>query len=209
VATRIGRRLFIPLLASGLLLAAGAGSALAKCEGPNPPEFCSQVVAQLSVLTTTGTFQAGTETAVDISVSRGEQPYQAQKVWLTFTRWADDSMVTSFATATIQPGLWRANVNLPGDGSWTVVANVVDAQGAAVRQSLEAVQVAAPLAEPPAQPPVSTPTPPAPPSVPLLPIGLALAALAAAGAAAVGLRQRTRRGTAGGLAAVSRSERPG
>jgi hypothetical protein len=208
MATWIGRRLFIPLLASGLLLAATAGSAFAKCEGPNPPDFCSQVVAQLSVLTTTGTFQAGTQTAVDISVSRGEQPYQAQRVSLTFTRWADDSMVTATATATSQAGLWRANVTLPGDGSWTVVANVVDAQGDAVHQSLEAVQVA-PRAEPPAQPPVSTPTPPAPPSVPLLPIGLALAALAAAGAAAVGLRQRTRRGTAGGLAAVSRSERPG
>jgi hypothetical protein len=100
-------------------------------------------------------------------------------------------------------------VTLPSDGSWTVVANVVDAEGAAVRQSLEAVQVAAPRAEPPAQPPVSTPSPPAPPSVPLLPIGLALAALAAAGVAAVGLRQRTRRGTATGLAAASRSERPG
>jgi hypothetical protein len=208
MATRIGRRLFVPLLASGLLLAASAGSAFAKCEGPNPPEFCSQVVAQLSVLTTTGTFQAGTATAVDISVSRGEQPYQAQKVWLTFTRWADDSMVTAFATATTQAGLWRANVNLPSVGSWTVVANVVDAQGAAVRQPLDAVQVA-PRTEPPAQPPVSTPTPPAPPSAPLLPIGLALAALAAAGAAAVGMRQRTRRGTAGGLAPASRSEHPG
>jgi hypothetical protein len=209
MATRIGRRLFVPLLASGLLLAANAGSAFAKCEGPNPPDFCSQVVAQLSVLTTTGTFQAGTETAVDISVSRGEQPYQAQKVWLAFTRWADDSTVNAFATATTQPGLWRANVTLPSDGSWTVVANVVDAQGAAVRQSLEAVQVAAPQAEPPAQPPVTTPTPPAPPSVPLLPIGLVLAALAAAGAAAVGLRQRTRQGPAGELAPASRSERSG
>ena len=30
------RRLLIPLLGSGLLLAAGASTVLGKCEGPNP-----------------------------------------------------------------------------------------------------------------------------------------------------------------------------
>ena len=60
------RRLLIPLIGSGLLLAAGAGTALGKCEGPNPPSFCPDVVAELHVAPF-GVGHAGTATGVDVS----------------------------------------------------------------------------------------------------------------------------------------------
>ena len=205
VATSIGRRLLLPTFAGALLLAAGAGSVFAKCEGPNPPAFCSQVTVSIDAGSAGAIYRAGEQTSIRIFLSKAEGAYDPQRLSLTFTRQADDSMVTALATATTLPGLWQADVTLPGDGSWTVVANVVEAQGSTSRISIEPIQVAAPRA----QPPISTPAPPVTPSSPALPIAIALAALAALGLAAVGLRQRARRGTAGGLAAASRSERPG
>jgi len=203
MAHQISRRLLIPIVASGLLLAASAGSALAKCEGPNPPDFCNDVVAGWASGYGPGAFDAGTQRSVELFVSKGEQPYDAVSVLLTFTN--DATVVNAPATLTSLPGVWRANVTLPDAGRWSINVQVVDAQGEAASLHLDPVYVPVPRIEPPATP--VTPVPPAPPTFPALPIALLLAGIAAAGAAAYGLRQRTRRQSAPGLAAVSQSER--
>ena len=74
------RRLLVPLLGAGLLLAMTAGSAFAKCEGPNPPEFCKTVAVSLNV-GGGGVFHAGTVESVTIDVSLSEQPYEAN-AWI-------------------------------------------------------------------------------------------------------------------------------
>ena len=200
----IGRRLLIPIVASGLLLAATAGSAFAKCEGPNPPDFCKDVVASMSV-GGTGYFNTGVATPIDITVSMGEQPYDAQSVLVTFAQ-PGQTAVRAQATATGEPGVWRALVTLPSGGNWMVHSEVVDAQGATHSLTLETIQSVGRAVEPPAQPPVTTPLPP---TFPTLPLVIGLGFLAAAGVAAYGLRQRTRRESGPGLAAASRSERIG
>jgi hypothetical protein len=186
------RRLVIPLLGSGLLLAASAGSAFAKCEGPNPPDFCSQVVVNFS--DSNGSFQAGTPETVVFSVSQGEQPFNAMGVVLQFTNEQDGSRIDVPATATNQPGLWRAEVNLPTDGIWTAFAQVVTNTGADYRILVERARVT-----PPATPPVARPVtaPPVSPTAPVLPIALGLGGLAVAALAGVALRDRTRRRHAG------------
>lgn len=185
------RRILIPLLGSGLLLAATAGSAFAKCEGPNPPEFCKSVAVDLSIGGGGGTLQAGINETVAINVSLGEQPYDATDVVLTFARVADGTAVTVPATASVRPGLWTADVLLPDGGSWTVVVKVVTPDGTESMVPLNTIQVR----QPPALPPTTTPvTPPAaPPTPPILPIALGLAGLAAAGLLGLVMRDRTRR----------------
>jgi hypothetical protein len=197
----IGRRLLIPVVASGLLLAATASSAFAKCEGPNPPDFCKEVVASMMV-GGSGYFSTGVETFVDISVTQGEQPYDAQGVFVTFGQ-PGKTAVRVRATATGMPGIWRAVVTLPEAGNWMSYSEVVDAQGVTLTLGLQNVQAVGPAPEPPA----ATPVPPAPPSFPTLPVVIGLGLLAAAGALAFGMRQRTRRQSAPGLAAASQSER--
>ena len=84
------RRLLVPLLGSTLLLAAGATTALGKCEGPNPPTFCSEVVASLDGGGTATAFRAGDPTDVNVVVSQGEQPFEARERdahLLTRRRW--------------------------------------------------------------------------------------------------------------------------
>src|SRR5437773_5786121 len=121
----IGRRLLIPIVASGLLLAATAGSVFAKCDGPNPPDFCKEVVASLN--DGGGNFQAGTLESLVIDLSQGEQPFNARSVVLTFTRNSDGSTLRSVATATSMAGQWTAQVRFPQGGSWTIAAQVADA----------------------------------------------------------------------------------
>jgi hypothetical protein len=198
--TPMFRRLLIPLLGSGLLLAASAGSALAKCEGPNPPEFCSEVVVGFG--DTSASFQAGTPETVVFTVTQGEQPFDAMGVTLTFISQADDSRIVVPATATNSPGLWRAEVNLPDGGIWNTYAQVVTNTGAAYRLFVERASVTLPPA-PPVQKPITAP--PVTPTAPVLPIALVLGGLAAAALAGVVIRDRTRRRTAGaaGIAATS------
>jgi hypothetical protein len=182
-------RLLIPLLGAGLLLAATAGSAFAKCEGTDPrPEFCSDVIVDLKV-SGGGIFHAGTEEAVAINVSMGEQPFDALGVVLTFARVADGTAVRVPATASPVAGQWTADVLLPDGGSWTVVAQVVTADGAEYRIPMQVVQVAAP----PDLPPATPATPPVTPTTPALPIALLLAGLAAAALAGLAIRGRSRR----------------
>lgn len=183
------RRLLIPLLGGSLLLVATAGSALAKCEMPNPPEFCSQVVASVDFGSSGGSLRAGIETPLRIWVTRGEQPADATGVTLVFARIADATVVRAVANPSGEAGLWRTNVNLPEGGSWTLVAELDGVEGGLQRLSLDAIRVQEPL-KPPA--PVQ-PTTPAPPSIPALPIALLCAGIAAAGIAASELRGRSRR----------------
>jgi hypothetical protein len=190
------RRLLIPLLGSGLLLAVTAGSAFAKCEGPNPPDFCSEVVVNFS--DSVGSFQAGTPQTVIFSVSQGEQPFAAMGVVLQFVNAGDGSRIDVPATATNQAGLWRAAVNLPATGNWDAFAQVVTTTGADYRLAVERIQVAQPPAAPPVAKPVTVP--PVTPTTPMLPIALVLAGLAAAALAGVVIRDRTRRRTAGAAA---------
>ena len=114
------RRLTIPLLGAGLLLAATAGSAFAKCEGPNPPDFCKSVSVSLNIGGGEGSLQAGTRETVVIDVSLAEQPYDATSVVLTFARVADGTAIVVPATASVQTGMWTADVLLPDGGTWTV-----------------------------------------------------------------------------------------
>ena len=189
------RRLLIPLLGSGLLLAATAGSALAKCEGPNPPEFCKSVAVNLNIGGGEGALQAGTLETVAIQVTLAEQPYEATNVVLTFARVADGTAVRVPATASARPGLWTADILLPDRGSWTVVAEIVTPDGAASTLSIGTIQVAKGPDLPPSTTPVTPP--PVTPAAPILPIALAFGGLAAAALLGQAIRQRSRRRTAG------------
>ena len=197
------RRLLVPLLGSGLLLAATAGSALAKCEGPNPPEFCSEVIVGFG--DSSASFQAGTPETVVFTVTQGEQPFEAMGVTLTFISVEDESRIVVPAIATNTPGMWRAEVNLPDGGIWNTYAQVVTNTGAAYRLFVERARVTLPAA-PPVEKPITAP--PVTPAAPILPIALVLGGLTAAALAGVVIRDRTRRRTAGaagvaGMAATS------
>ena len=108
------RRRFIPLLASGLLLAATAGSALAKCEeGADPmPEFCSEVIVSF-LNNSQSDLQAGVARTLSLNVSQGEQPFAATGVILSFDNQQDGSLIQVPASATAQPRLLRADVTHP------------------------------------------------------------------------------------------------
>jgi len=187
------RRLLIPLLGSGLLLAATTGSALAKCEeGADPmPEFCSEVIASFLNNSQSG-LQVGVPRTVSINVSQGEQPFEAIGVVLSLVNQQDGSQVQVPAAATAQPGLWRAEVSLPSKGIWVTYAQVVTNTGANYRIYMERLRVVLP----PAPPPVETPvTPPAvTPLAPALPIALILAGLATAAVGGQLIRSRRRAG---------------
>lgn len=198
------RRLLIPLLGSGLLLAATAGSALAKCEGPDPkPAFCSEVIVSMNVAGG-GTLLAGTRQSVDVSVSQGEQPLPALGVVLTFTRLADGTAVRAYGAATSVPGLWSADVNLPDSGGWTVKAQVVTNTGANYLIPVETSWGAViPVGSPP-KTPVATPTTPVTPAAPVWPVVLGLGFIAAAVLGGGVAWDRSRRRTAAaGIAATS------
>ena len=185
------RRLLIPLLGSGLLLAASASSVFAKCEGPNPPEFCKEVAVSLNY-GGPGSLNAGTMETLAIDVSKGEQPFDATSVTLTFARVADGSAVRVAAKASPVNGMWTADVLLPNGGTWTVVAEVVGADGSESRVSVDTIEVFRPPALSPSYTPVTPP--PAPPASPILPIGLLVASMAAiAGITAQVLREGSRR----------------
>lgn len=202
------RRILIPLLGSGLLLAATAGSAFAKCEGPNPPEFCKSVAVNLNIGGGGGTLQAGIRETVTIDVSRSEQPYDATSVVLTFARVADGEAVVVPATASVTPGMWTADVLLPDGGSWTVVAQVIAPDGTETMAPFTTIQVAKAPELPPVNTPVTPPvTPPTTPISPILPIGLGLAALGAAALLGQAIRDRTRRRTAGATVSTTSAER--
>lgn len=192
------RRLLIPLLGSGLLLAASAGSALAKCEGTDPPAFCSEVIVGFG--DSSASFQAGMPETVVFTVSQGEQPFEAMGVTLTFINQEDESRVVVPATATNQAGLWRAEVNLPDGGIWNTYAQVVTNTGAAYRIFVERASVTLPPA-PPVEKPITAP--PVTPTAPVLPIALVLGGLAAAALAGVVMRDRSRRRTAGAATGTS------
>jgi hypothetical protein len=193
------RRLLIPLLGSGLLLAASAGSVFAKCEGPNPPEFCKSVAVSLNT-GGPGAMHAGTLETIAIQVSKSEQPFEATDVTLIFARVADGTAVRVAATATPVDGMWTADVNLPNGGSWTVVAEVVGAEGSESTISIDTLRVG----KPPALPPSTTPvTPPVAPGPPVLPIALIIASIAAIAAiSGQVIREGSRRGKAAAPAAV-------
>jgi hypothetical protein len=197
------RRLLIPLLGSGLLLAAGASTALAKCEGPNPPDFCKQVVASLNVRGGGGVIHAGTRASVDISISQGEQSFEATSVVLVFSR-SDGTVERAYATAAAVPGLWSADLLLPDDGSWNVMAQVFDAYGNASLVPIQtswgdALPVLPPV--PSAAKPVTAP--PVSPAPPALPIALMVAGLAAAALLAFAMRERSRRRSVGASGATT------
>ena len=193
------RRLLIPLLGSGLLLAASASSVFAKCEGPNPPEFCKEVAVSLNV-GGPGAMHAGTLETVAIQVSKSEQPFDAEAVTLTFARVTDGTAVRVAATATPVDGMWTAEVNLPDGGSWTVVAEVVGADGSESTVSIDTIQVFRPALTPSTTP--VTP-PPVAPGAPVLPIALVIASIAAIAAiSGQVIREGRRRRTADAPAAV-------
>jgi hypothetical protein len=181
------RRLLIPLLGAGLLLAGTTGSAFAKCENPDAAARCEDVLASVE-FGGTGTIHAGSETPVTIGVSRGERPFEATSVALVFTHLADETVVSVEARASGEPGTWLAEVELPAGGVWSLAAWV---DGVAVRKDVELLRIREPV------------TPPVTPTTPVLPIVLGFAGLAAAGLAWQTLRARRRAGA--GVAAPVRS----
>lgn len=183
------RRMLVPLIGSGLLLAATAGSALAKCEGPNPPAFCQQTAVSYDFGSAGATIRAGTDTPLRVWVSRGEQPADARSVTLVLARIADATVMRTEAVPSGEPGMWLATVNLPAGGGWTVVAEVVGADGTLQRLNLDLMRVAAP----PQAPVTTPPTTPISPAPPVLPIALGAAGGVALVLLAGGLRQRLRR----------------
>lgn len=188
------RRLLVPLLGSSLLLVATAGSAMAKCEMPDPPEFCSQVIATVDYGSTGGTLRAGIETPVRVWITLGEQPIDATSVTLVFARIADASVVRVDARPSGEAGLWRAEINLPAGGGWTLVAELDGLEGGMQRLPLDTIRVREPLQPPGQQPPTpGQPTTPAPPTIPALPIALLVAAAAGAGPVVRELRDRSKR----------------
>jgi hypothetical protein len=195
------RRLLIPLLGSGLLLAATAGSAFAKCEGPNPPEFCKSVAVNLNIGGGGGTLQAGVRETVTIDVSLSEQPYDATSVVLTFARVADGDALVVPAAASVRPGLWTADILLPEGGSWTVVAQVIAPDGTETMVPFNTIQVRKAPDLPPSTTPITPP--PVAPAPPILPIALGLAGIAAVALLGQAIRDRSRRRTAGAGVAVS------
>ncbi len=162
------RRLFVPLLGSTLLLAVGATTVLGKCEGPNPPTFCSEVVVSLDGGGTATAFRAGDPTDVNLVVTQGEQPFEASSVLITFARVADGALVTVPATRAGTPGVWHAAVSLPAAGSWTIAADVADPAGGTRQVSVLTIQAADPRPTPPATKPVAPPTSPLVPWLVLL-----------------------------------------
>ena len=193
------RRLVIPLLGSGLLLAASAGSAFAKCEGPNPPDFCSQVVVGW---TTSGDMRVGVPQTLTFTVTQGEQPFDAMGVVLQFISQGDGTRIDVPATSTNTPGLWRAEVKLPANGIWSTYAQVVTNTGADYRIFIERLRVVL-RPTPPVTKPVTAP--PVTPALPVLPIALLLAGIAAAaiGWQIVGGRSQRRTAGAAGSAAAN------
>ena len=191
------RRLLVPLLGSGLLLAATAGSTLAKCEAtvdPKPPE-CSMIIAVLDVGGAVP--QAGTSQSVDIFLSQGEQPFTAQTVVLILTGNTDEPRLTAPATATSQPGRWTAELLLPAEGSWTAAAQLEYVIGQPFEIEVNTdwggiIPARAPEAPPVTAPPVA----PVAPASPVLPIALLLGLLAVAGIVGQLIRARFRRRTA-------------
>ena len=196
------RRFLIPLLGSGLLLGATAGSALAKCEADPQPAFCSEVVVSIN-LAGGGMPQAGTLETLLVDVSQGERPFTAAtSVELTLVD-ADGTTVRAPATIT-SPGLWTAEVTLPNAGSWSVMADVVTGAGDEYRIPVygewgELLPVLPADEAPTTAPPVT----PAAPASPVLPIVLLLGLLAAAAIAGQLIRDRSRRRTAGATASAA------
>lgn len=195
------RRFLIPLLGSGMLLGATAGSALAKCEGDPKPAFCSEVVVSVS-LAGGGMAQAGTHQTLLVNVSQGEQPFEAKSVVVTLVD-ADGTSVRALATVT-SPGLWTADVTLPSAGSWSVMAEVVGPTGDEYRIPVysewgEAFPV---LPAEEQAPTTAPPVTPAAPISPVLPIVLLLGLLAVAAVAGQLIRGRIGRRTAQAPAAV-------
>jgi hypothetical protein len=203
------RRLLVPLLGSGLLLNATAGSALAKCEMPEPkPAFCSEIIVGLRV-SGGGMVQAGTRESLLVDISQGEQPFAATSVLITLLD-ADGTTLWAPAAATSQPGNWTAEVTLPDGGSWRVTAHIVGANGGTYELAVNPDWGNILPALPPAKAPTSAPTtaPPVTPASPVLPIALVLGALAAAAVAGQVIRDRSRRraadaGVAAGNAATA------
>jgi hypothetical protein len=191
----IGRRLVIPVLSSTLLLGAAAGSALAKCEMPDRPAICDEVVASVEFGSSGGTVRAGVETPIRVWIYRAQQPVEVSSVTLVFMRIVDSSFVQVEATKSGEAGMWRADVTLPASGGWTLVAEVDGIDGGLQRLSMDTVRVAEALAAPD-QP--GTPVSPINPSTLTLPIVLLVAALAAAVLGASALRVRSRRRVSAG-----------
>ena len=173
-----------------MLLAATVGSAAAKCEVPDPPAFCQEVLAHIDFAGTGVTMRAGVDTPVRIWISRGEQPIEPTSVTLVFARVADSAVIRAEATESAEAGLWLAQVTLPAGGSWTLVAEIDGIDGAMQRLPIETLQVRQPLLAPD-QP--GTPGTPLNPTVPALPIAILVAGLAAAALLAPALRERTQR----------------
>lgn len=197
------RRFLIPLVGTGLLLGATAGSALGKCEADPQPAFCSEVVVSVSVAGG-GMPQAGTLETLLLDVSQGERPFAAATSVAVTLVDADGTTVRAPATVTT-PGLWTADVTLPGAGSWSVMAEVVASGGDTYKIPVygewgELLPVL-PADEAPAAAPPVTPTPVSP----VLPIALLLGLLGVAAVAGFTMRDRARRRTAG--ARVSAADR--
>ncbi len=183
-------RLTRALVAGSLLTLIVAGVSLAKCE-PGSPEaastFCQAVVATID---SGASLQAGTDSRIGVTITQGEAPFEAIGAELLFTRVGGGDSLTVALVPTDQPGRYLAEVNLPADGYWTVVAHLGEMSGAQNTVPVATMSVRGLAAD----------SGPATPSaaMPVLPTGLwVLLAVAMMTAATVAIDRRRRRRPAG------------
>ena len=138
-----------------------------------------------------GTLTAGGSATVGIWVLEDEQPYQASRVEVVFSRVADGTIVRVAASPAEPNGRWEAVVNLPDGGTWTAAATVQGPEYAG-NFALDTVHVNPPAAAPAAAGTGATTTNAASgPSVPVLPWVLVLTLAAGLAGALLLARRQT------------------
>ena len=183
-------RVATALIAASLLLVTLASTAAAKCENPQDEETAARCQAVVANLDIPGGFRAGNLTTIGVWIYQAEQPFDATRVQLIFTRIADGTTLRYQTRPSGEPGRWLADVELPAGGGWTVTAEWVGVNGYSGNVALDTLRIRDPLPAP-ANPTPTTPTN-APAPIPVLPwLIVAVAALAGlAGIFALGRRRR-------------------
>jgi len=183
VSRSIALRALVPLVAASALVFASAGGALAKCE--HDPDACEGVTATFDP---GGTLTAGGSATVGVWILEDEQPYDANRVELVFSRVADATVLRVAASPSELDGRWQAVIDLPDGGTWTVAA-VVQGPDYAGSFALDTIQVRPPAGAA-ATGARGTTIPASSTSIPVLPLVLMLSlAIGLTGAVLLARRQ--------------------
>lgn len=138
---RFGRRIVTATVMASLLAFAMVSAALAKCEKGSPEAespFCLGVVATIDRGTV---IQAGTASAIDVTLTQGEEPLRGVSAEISFVRVGGGEPYIVALEPSSEPGHFVAQVNLPAGGFWTLVARVQNPSGAWTDLALETLRV--------------------------------------------------------------------